>query len=62
VLIHFWVDFSSWLQAGSSALTAEVTFGDIFITVVGSALAIGYGSLLLFLAHRRQTRSVEQKP
>jgi membrane protease YdiL (CAAX protease family) len=52
VVIHFLVDFFSWLQAGTSLATTGVTFGDIFITVVGGVLAIGYGTILLVLANR----------
>ncbi len=54
VVIHFLVDFFSWLQAGTTLKTTGVTFGDIFITVVGSVLAIGYGIVLLVLANRSQ--------
>jgi hypothetical protein len=52
--IHALIDFVSWLQAGTTLKTTGVTFGDVFITVVGSALAIGYGILLLILANRSQ--------
>ena len=52
VIIHFLIDFVSWLQAGTTLKTTEVTFGDIFITVVGGVLAIGYGIVLLILAKR----------
>jgi uncharacterized protein len=52
IAIHFWIDFSGWLATGSSLQTSGVTFGDVFITVVGSILAIGYGTLLLILAQQ----------
>ncbi len=55
VVIHSLVDFCSWLQAGTTFNEAAVTFGDVFITVVGSALAIGYGAALIVLANRRAT-------
>ncbi len=54
--IHALVDFDAWLRAGTSLNTTGVTFGDIFITVVGGTLAIGYGVVLLILADRSQRR------
>lgn len=54
VVIHALIDFTAWLQAGTTLKTTGVTFGDVFITVVGSALAIGYGVLLLILANRSE--------
>lgn len=59
VVIHFLIDFVSWLQAGTTLKTTGVTFGDIFITVVGSVLAIGYGIVLLVLANRVKRRQPE---
>jgi membrane protease YdiL (CAAX protease family) len=52
VVIHSLIDFVSWLQAGTTLKTTGVTLGDIFITAVGSVLAIGYGIVLLVLANR----------
>ena len=52
--IHALIDLASWLQAGTTLKTTGVTFGDVFITVVGGVLAIGYGVLLLILAKRSQ--------
>ncbi len=54
VIIHAAIDFFAWLQAGTTLNTSGVTFGDIFITVVGGTLAIGYGIVLLILANRSQ--------
>ncbi len=55
VVIHALVDFAAWLQAGTSLKTTGVTFGDVFLTVLGSTLAIGYGVLLLILARRSRS-------
>jgi uncharacterized protein len=54
VVIHFLIDFGSFWQANGTTHTTGITAGDIFVTVVGSAMALIYGVILLVLASRRR--------
>jgi|GEM_PF-7000789 hypothetical protein len=60
MVIHCLLDLMSWFQAGSSLSTGNVTFGDIFLALVGSLIGIGYGVVLLILDGRRRVVLAQQ--
>ncbi len=58
VILHFLNNFIAFLLTNGVAQSAEATFGDLALTIVFSAIALIYGSILL--TQSKQTLDVAQ--